>query len=218
MKPSVDWSLYLVADPQACRRRTVDEVVRLAVAGGATVVQLRDKKSSTREYLQQARRLHDVLAPLGVPLIVNDRVDVAMGAGCEGAHLGQSDMPADVARQLMGPDALVGLSVDTEDELLAADGEVVDYVGVGPVFATSTKSDAGAPLGARGLRRFRSRTGLVIVAIGGVQAANAAGVIRAGANGIAVVSAICSAEDPQRAAAALRSAVEVGRGRGAPSG
>jgi thiamine-phosphate pyrophosphorylase len=213
MKPRVDWSLYLVADPGACRGRLVEDVVRLAVAGGATAVQLRDKECTTRRYVEQAQRLHDMLVALGVPLIVNDRVDVALAAGAEGAHVGQSDIPPDVARRLMGPDALIGLSADTEADALAADETVVDYMGVGPVFATSTKVDTSAEWGLEGLRKLRARTRRLIVAIGGVSAANAADVIRAGADGIAVVSAICSADDPRQAAADLRGAIDAARRR-----
>ncbi len=217
MKPPADWTLYLVADPHACRGRPIEDVVRLAVAGGATVVQLRDKECTTRRYVEQALRLHELLAPLGVPLIVNDRVDVALAVGAEGAHVGQSDMPPDLVRRLMGPDALVGLSVDSEADVLAADGGVVDYVGVGPIFSTATKTDTSAPWGVEGLRRLRPRTGLALVAIGGLDASNAAGVVRAGADGIAVVSAICSADDPQRAAAGLRAVIEAARAEPASS-
>jgi len=211
MKPRADWSLYLVADPHACLGRPLEEVVRLAVAGGTTVVQLRDKECTTRRYVEQGRALHELLAPLGVPLIVNDRIDVALAVGAEGAHVGQSDMPPDIVRRLMGSDALVGLSAGTPAQVLAADGAVVDYVGVGPVFATATKPDAAAPWGVEGLRRLRAPAGPAVVAIGGLDASNAAGVIRAGADGIAVVSAICSAHDPERAAAELRSAIEAAR-------
>jgi len=157
MKPRADWSLYLVADPHACLGRPLEEVVRLAVAGGTTVVQLRDKECTTRRYVEQGRALHELLAPLGVPLIVNDRIDVALAVGAEGAHVGQSDMPPDIVRRLMGSDALVGLSAGTPAQVLAADGAVVDYVGVGPVFATATKPDAAAPWGVEGLRRLRGR-------------------------------------------------------------
>jgi thiamine-phosphate pyrophosphorylase len=212
MKAKPDWSLYLVADPIACRGRPLEEVVRLAVAGGVTLVQLRDKKCTTRRYVEQARTLHEMLAPVGVPLVVNDRVDVALAVGAEGAHIGQSDMPPEAVRRLMGPDALIGLSTGTEAQALEADGALVDYVGVGPIFATPTKADTSPPWGLERLRRLRPRTRGVVVAIGGLNVANAGDVIRAGADGIAVVSAICSADDPRRAAADLRRAVEAGRG------
>jgi thiamine-phosphate pyrophosphorylase len=211
MKPQADWTLYLVLDPRLCRGRRPEEVARLAVRGGVSAVQLRDKECTTRDYVEQARRLHDLLAPLGVPLIVNDRVDVALAAGAEGVHVGQSDMPTDVVRRLMGQDALLGLSAGTEQEALAAEGTAVDYLGVGPIHPTSTKADTPPEWGLAGLRRLRPRTRQVIVAIGGVNASNAAELIRAGADGIAVVSAICSAEDPERAAAELRRAIDAAR-------
>ncbi len=212
MKPQVDWSLYLVVDPHACLGRPVEEVVRLAVAGGATVVQLRDKECTTRRYVEQARRLRDLLAPSGVPLIINDRVDVALAVGAEGAHVGQSDMPPDAVRRLMGPEALVGLSVDTTEDVLAADGGVSGLPGrradLRHLDEDGHLAAVGPRAGCGGCGRARA---MPLVAIGGVNAANAAGVVRAGADGIAVVSAICSADDPQRAAAELRRAVEAGR-------
>jgi len=211
MKPRVDWSLYLVVVPQLCLGRPPEDVVRRAVAGGVTVVQLRDKECSTRRYVECAGRLHDMLAPRGVPLIINDRLDVAMAVGAEGVHLGQSDMPPGIARRLMGPHAIIGLSIDEEEQALGAETAAADYLGIGPIFPTSTKADTSPEWGPAGLRALRARCGHVLVGIGGVNAANAADVIRAGADGIAVVSAICSAEDPERAAAELRHAIDAAR-------
>lgn len=214
MEPRADWTLYVVIDPHVCRGRSAEEVARLAVQGGATVVQLRDKDCSTREYLTVAGRLHELLAALGVPLIINDRLDVALAVGAEGVHVGQSDMPPAVARRLMGEDALIGLSVETERQALAAEEARVDYLGVGPIFATSTKVDTAPEWGLTGLCRLRPRSRHVLVAIGGVNRSNAAEVVHAGADGIAVVSAICAAGEPELAAAELRRIIAAARAEG----
>ena len=211
MKPPFDLSLYFVTDRRLCGKRGVSATVEAAVAGGATLVQLRDPEAGTRELVATARTLKALLAPLGVPLIVNDRVDVALAAGADGVHVGQSDMaPAD-ARRLIGPDLILGLSITALSDLAGADLGAVDYLGVGPVFATATKTDAAPPLGLVGLAAIATRTGLSIVAIGGIDASNAAAAIAAGADGVAVVSAIATAPDPRLAAAAILAAVKAGQ-------
>jgi thiamine-phosphate pyrophosphorylase len=163
-------------------------------------VQVREKTASTREVLNQALALKPVLASAGIPLIINDRVDIALAAGADGVHLGQSDMPYDTARRLMGPDAIIGLSVETWADVKAAQNLDVDYLGVSPVFATPTKTDTQSPWGLDGLARIRAYSRHSLVAIGGLNAANAKEIIQAGADAVAVVSAICSAEDPFTAA------------------
>jgi thiamine-phosphate pyrophosphorylase len=203
-RPVCDLSLYLVVGPgDAPRHRLVDLVVD-AVAGGVTMVQLRRKDSAGREFVEQARALVRVLRPLHVPLIVNDRIDVALAAGADGVHVGQGDMlPADAGR-LMGDGALIGLSITSLDEARAFDDGIVDYVGVGPVFATSTKPDAAAPLGIDGTRDIcEAVRGVPSVAIGGISCTNAAEVLATGVHGLAVVSAICGAPRPRVAAAEL---------------
>lgn len=197
--------LHLVTDRVLCGARGIEAVVSAAVLGGATAVQLREKTLDTRAFVELARALKALLAPLGVPLIVNDRVDVALACGADGVHVGQRDMPAAVVRALM-PQALIGLSVETLDHVRAARGEPVDYLGVSPVFATSSKPDAAAPLGLDGLAAMRALTHLPLVAIGGIDARNAAAAMAAGADGLAVVSALCAAPDPEAAARALRAA------------
>lgn len=212
MRP-LDLSVYLVTDTRLCGARGVAETARLAVEGGASVVQLRDPDAKGRELLGLAAALVALLRPLGVPLIVNDRVDVALAAGADGVHLGQSDMPAPAARRLVGPDAIVGLSVGSPAEF-AASREVlsaVDYLGVGPFRATGTKADAGAAIGADGIEALRALTSLPMVAIGGIDAGNAAEAVRVGAGGVAVVSAICAADDPAAAARAIAGAVRGAR-------
>lgn len=192
--------LYLVTDSGMCRGRSLCEMVSEAVAGGVTMVQLREKSASTRQFVELARALHSLLADRNVPLIVNDRIDVALASGAEGVHIGQSDMPCDIARRLMGRDAIVGLSVESLDDVVAANALDVDYIGVSPVFSTPTKMDTASPFGLEGLSRAAKLSCHPCVAIGGVNAANAAEVIKAGADGLAVVSAIMAAEDPRRAA------------------
>jgi len=202
--------LHLVTDSVLCGERGVLAVVEAAVRGGATCVQLREKVLDTRAFVERARALKALLAPLGVPLIINDRLDVALACGADGVHVGQSDMPPEEVRRWM-PRALIGLSVESLAQLSAAEREPVDYYGVSPVFATSTKSDAAPALGLAGLRALRARTTRPLVAIGGIAHGNAGAVMVAGADGLAVVSALCSAPDPAEAARSLRAAMSLGR-------
>lgn len=206
-----DLGLYLVTDRALCLGRSLLDVVAQAVAGGVSVVQLREKNAHTREFVDLGRALLALLAPYGVPLIINDRLDVALAIGAQGAHLGQSDMPVAEARRLLGPDALIGLSVETMDQLREAESlppGLVDYYGLSPIFQTATKADAGPGWGLAGLGQARAEVDAgskrPLVAIGGIGPENAASVLRCGANALAVVSAICSAGAPDQAAAALR--------------
>ena len=196
-----DLSVYLVTDTGLCGPRGVIETVRQAISAGATIVQVRDPVSKTRMLVELARDLLAILRPAGVPLIVNDRVDVALAAGADGVHVGQADMATVDVRRLIGPDPILGLSVTALTDLDPSDLAGVDYLGVGPVFATATKADAAPAMGLDGLAAVRAVSTLPIVAIGGVHAGNAADVMAAGADGVAVVSAICAAPD---AAAATR--------------
>ncbi len=210
---ALDLSLYLVTDPVLNGGRPLVDVVGAAVKGGVTLVQLRDPLAKTRALIAQAQALAALLKPLGVPLIINDRVDVALAAGADGVHLGQSDMDARQARALLGGDAIIGLSVGSEAEWQASQGALtaVDYIGTGPVFGTKTKGDAGAVIGYDGLSDMRARTAMPMVAIGGVKREHAAACLRAGADGVAVVSAIMMAEDPQAAAQDFVQALAEGR-------
>jgi len=216
VKAKVDYSLYLVVDPTICGGRPLEDVVADAVQGGVTLVQLRNKEGSAREFITQAEALHAMLQPLAVPLIINDRVDVALAMGAEGVHVGQSDIPPDAARRLLGDEAIVGLSVDTVQQAAGAASMPVDYLGVGPVFATSTKTDTSPEWGCAGLRDLRPLCSLALVAIGGVNASNAADVMATGVDGIAVVSAICAAADPRSAAQELRRLIDAARAGGHP--
>ncbi|MBW3605862.1 MAG: thiamine phosphate synthase [Actinobacteria bacterium] len=195
--------LYLVTDRGLIGDRRITDVVTAAVEGGASCVQVREKDASTRELVEIATRLRYLLHSLGVPLIVNDRIDVALAVGADGVHLGQRDMDYPTARRLLGPDAVVGLSVETMEEVGQADAYDVDYLGVSPIFATPTKRDTRGAWGLDGLARVRRRSQHPLVAIGGLDVSNAAAAVEAGADAVAVVSAICAASNPRQAAAEL---------------
>ena len=201
-----DLSLYLVLGAADTGKRPFEEIVLAAIEGGVTVVQLRDKQASTRVLLEHALRLKALLEPRGVPLIVNDRIDVAMAARADGVHLGQDDMPPVIARRLVGEEMLIGLSVSDRVEADTADPEVVDYCGIGSVFPTGTKSDAGEAIGPEFAHQLRELVDLPSVAIGGINAGNAGQLRGGGIEGLAVVSAICAADDPGAAARELRRA------------
>jgi thiamine-phosphate pyrophosphorylase len=199
-RPRPDWSLYLVTDRTLLGKRHPEKVVAAAVAGGVTAVQLREKNLPDREFIGIAARLKALLRPLGVPLIVNDRPDVALASEADGVHLGQRDSSPAEARRILGPGALIGLSVETEIQAKEAGFQDIDYLGVSAVFATPTKADTATIWGLDGLRRLRLLTRHPLVAIGGINASNVAAVIEAGADGVAVVSAILGAESPEEAA------------------
>ncbi|MEK0082700.1 thiamine phosphate synthase [Benzoatithermus flavus] len=206
--------LYLVTDRAMCARLGIERVVADAVAGGVTLVQLRDDVTPAAELVAIGRRLKALLAPADVPLIVNNRLDVALACGADGIHVGQSDAPPAEARARLGERAILGLSITDPVQLGSVDPALVDYLGVGPIFATATKEDAAPAMGLAGLAAARAATTLPIVAIGGIAEGNAAEVVRAGADGIAVVSAICAADEPRAAAERLaRTVVEARRGR-----
>ena len=195
--------LYLVTDSALSRGRSLPEVVEAAVRGGVSCVQLREKHLPTRDFVAQALALRPLLQRHGVPLVIKDRTDVALACQADGVHLGQSDMPAEVARRLLPEHVFIGWSVETPQDVANALHLPVDYLGVSPVFATPTKTDTLSPWGLAGLQQARQRTALPLVAIGGIHAGNAQAVLQAGADGLAVVSAICSADSPQDAAAEL---------------
>ena len=214
MTARFDPTLYLVTDTLLCAPRSVPAVVAEAVAGGVTAVQVRDKTAGRRELLALTRAVQEVLEPTPhVPLFVNDAVDVALITGADGVHVGQDDLPADEVRALLGRDALIGVSTGSDAELdavLALPDGTVDLVGIGPVWATPTKPDAGESLQPAGVRALAARArgaGLVTVAIGGIHADNAS--LVTGVDGICVVSDICAAPDPAEAARLLRK--EIGR-------
>jgi thiamine-phosphate pyrophosphorylase len=213
MSRPLDLSLYLVTDPGLCASHGLADTVRAAVAGGVSIVQLRDKQAPDELLIEQGRALKAALAGTGVPLIINDRLRVAAEVGADGVHVGQSDASVAAARELLGPRAIVGLSIQTIDQARAVAALPVDYVGIGPVFATVTKADHAAPLGCDGLAAVRTATDFPAVAIGGLAAAHADCVLSAGCQGLAVVSAVCGNPDPEAAAAALATAIRRHRER-----
>jgi thiamine-phosphate pyrophosphorylase len=212
MAAAFDLSVYLVTDGPLCVRRGVLDTVRAAIDGGATTVQLRDPQAPARELVATARALVALLRPRGIPLIVNDRIDVALAADADGVHLGQDDITPRDARRQLGPARIIGLSVGSPAEFAASADDLpfVDYLGTGPLRVTTTKADAGAAIGIAGFAAVRALTRLPMVAIGGIDAALAAAAAEAGADGVAVVSAICAAPDPAAAAAAIAAAVRRG--------
>ncbi|MBY5835543.1 thiamine phosphate synthase (plasmid) [Rhizobium leguminosarum] len=206
-----DLSLYLVLDPDLCAGIGMVETARLAVAGGATMVQLRDKHAGTIRMIETGRALKQALDGTGALLIVNDDVDAAIAIGADGLHIGQEDMDAMRARAMVGPEMILGLSVESEALANAVDPDLVDYTGVGPVFATPTKADHKQPIGFDGLAMLVKASQVPSVAIGGLKADHVAQVFAAGAKGLAVVSAICGTPDPE--AATRRIAAEIRKAR-----
>jgi thiamine-phosphate pyrophosphorylase len=206
-----DLSLYLVLDPDLCRKIGMVETARMAVAGGATMVQLRDKTADTSAMIETGRALQSALAGTGVPLIVNDDVEAAIALGAEGVHVGQSDLAAAAARRRIPDTMILGVSVETEELARQVDAGLVDYVGIGPVFATGTKPDHKTPIGFDGLARIVAAAPVPAVAIGGLKEGHAVPVLAAGAHGLAVVSAICGQPDPEAAARSLAREIEEAR-------
>jgi thiamine-phosphate pyrophosphorylase len=200
--------LYFVTDRGLCGRRALADVVLQAIRGGASCVQLREKNAATRAFVEEARRIKELMAPFRVPLIINDRIDVALAVGADGVHVGQDDMPYEIARKLMGPKAIIGLSVETWEDVERAEELDADYLGVSPVFATPTKTDTKEPWGIEGIARIKAFSRHPLVAIGGLNASNAETVVLAGADGVAVVSAICAAPDPLAASRELTEIID----------
>lgn len=207
----VDLRLYGIVGPANARGRDLGALVAQAVAGGCTLIQLRDKDSPTRDVVERARSIKAALAGSGVPLLINDRVDVALAAGADGVHLGQDDMAVADARAILGPRAIIGLTLKTPAQAQAMRGLAVDYGCIGGVFATVSKRNPEPPIGLDGLARAVAagrEAGVPLGAIAGIDAANAAHVIGAGADGVAVISAVFDADDPAGAARRLRTIVD----------
>jgi len=204
----IDWSLYLVTDRSLSRGRSTPALVEAAIRGGATVVQYREKSLSTRLMIEEAWAIAEVCKRLGALFIVNDRLDVALAVGADGLHVGQDDMPAGLARRLLGPDRILGVSAGSVEEALEAAAAGADYIGASPIFSTPTKSDAGPALGLAGLSAMADRLALPVVAIGGINASNARSLMEAGAAGLAVVSAIVADDDVEGSARTLRAIID----------
>jgi len=208
-----DVRCYVIVDPAACAGRDPLRVAEAAAQGGATIIQLRDKSGEIPAMLALARRMRAVLASCGVPLVVNDRVDVALAAQADGAHVGQGDLPAPEARRLLGKAAIVGTSNKNAEHIAAAPVEALSYAAIGGIFPTASKQQEAAPIGIDGFTRLRAQLlrrapDLPVVAISGIKPENAATVIAAGAQGVAVISAVCAADDPEAATRQLRHIVD----------
>lgn len=200
-------ALYLVTDRDLSLGRSLDWVVEKAVRGGTTIVQLREKDLETKAFIEEALHIKEILESYDVPLLINDRVDVALAVEADGVHLGQTDMPYAMARKILGKDAIIGLSVESYEQAEEAEKLDLDYIAISPVYTTPTKKELTEELGLEGVRRITEICRHPSVGIGSIKAHNAADVIQAGADGVAVVSGICSADNPELAAKELRQAV-----------
>jgi len=211
-RQKIDYSLYLVTDRALSLGRSNLEVIEAAVSGGVTLVQLREKEASTQDFYQEGLNIKDYLEAARIPLIINDRIDIALALDADGVHLGQEDMPVDVARKILGPCKIIGASAFTTQEAVAAESMGADYLGLSPIFVTTTKPELVAEIGLEGISSLKQAVKIPIVGIGSMHQSNAYEAVRAGLDGVAVVSAICSQEDPKAAAAAIKA--EVMRAKG----
>ncbi len=215
-KAALDLRLYAIVDPEVSGGHDLAELSRQLAAGGTTLVQLRDKLSDTKVMVERARAIKAALGT--VPLLINDRVDVALAAGADGVHIGWDDMAPDDARRLLGPDAIIGLTINSPQRADATDLGLIDYAGIGGVYGTTSKQTKNTPIGPEGLKRVidalhRRQPGFQTCGIAGINAANAAPVIEAGADGVSVISALSLALDPQQAARELLGVVDAALAR-----
>ncbi len=204
---TIDWRLCLVADAEASGNRNLISIIREAVDAGVTLVQLRGKKMDIRAFLNLAIQTSEFLKSQNIPLIINDRIDITLACEADGLHLGQEDLPLPIARKIIGRDKLIGISVSTVTEAEKSEAEGADYIGVGPIFFTSSKKNLRSILGFEGLKAIRNKVKIPILAIGGIKAENAGEVIASGANGIAVISAIMDAKNISEATRNLLEAI-----------
>lgn len=198
----IDYSLYLITDSKLANY-SMEQIIVKAIAGGATIVQYREKDADTQGLIRIADRLHKITKASGIPLIINDRVDIALAVDAEGVHVGQEDMPVSMARKIIGPEKILGVSVGTVTEALKAVGGGADYLGAGDIFGTTSKDDAGEPIGLKMLKKIAEAVSVPVVGIGGVTKTNAGSVMEMGADGIAVISAIISKPNPEKEAREL---------------
>lgn len=197
---NIDYSLYLVSDRSLLGGRDLLQEIKKAIKGGVSIVQLREKEASSRQFYNLAMTLKSELGSLGVPLIINDRLDIALAVDADGLHIGQDDLPFPAARQLLGPDKIIGLSASSRAEAEEGARLGADYLGVGPLFATPTKADAAMPTGLALLAGLKKELSLPLVAIGGINLDNVAAIRKSGADGVAVVSALMGSDDIEMAA------------------
>ena len=206
-KKKIDYTLYLVTDREIMSCATVEESVERAIAGGASIVQLREKSCGSREFYELARRVKKITSARGVPLIINDRLDICLAADADGVHVGQVDIPGSVARKILGADKIIGVSAALPEEARQAELDGADYLGVGAVFTTSTKSDT-RPVTPDIIRQIRASVSIPFVAIGGINSGNISRLYGLGINGAAVVSAVVAQNDIEAAAREIRAAAE----------
>lgn len=208
----MDLSLYVITDSRLFQGRSHIEIARAAIAGGATAIQFREKGMSTRQMIDIAREIRALTLGAGVTYIVNDRVDVALDVDADGVHVGQDDMPAPLARRLIGKERILGVSASNLEEALKAEREGADYIGVGSIYSTASKPDAGLPVGLGVLAEIARRVSIPVIAIGGIKEENVGEVIKGGARGVAVISAVVLAPDMEEATRRLRQRIEEARG------
>ncbi|MCL4338359.1 thiamine phosphate synthase [Patescibacteria group bacterium] len=204
---NIDYSLYLVTDKNLAGKKSVLSIVALAIEGGVTIVQYREKNASTRLMIEEGRALHKITTKAGIPLIIDDRIDVALAIDAEGVHVGQSDMPANIVRQIIGREKILGVTASNVVEAKKAVKDGADYLGVSDIFGSTTKTDTGKPVGIGMLKKIKKVVKIPIVGIGGVTLENANQVIRARADGIAVISAVFLVNEPKLAAEKLKKIV-----------
>lgn len=206
MKPEMDYSLYLVTDRALAGERDFEDLVGRAIRGGCTLVQLREKEASSGEFYERALRLKKVTDYFHVPLIIDDRIDIMLAVDAAGVHLGQSDLPAEAARQIIGPDKILGVSARTVEDAEKAESDGADYLGVGAVYPTTTKGDA-EKVSREELEKICSTVSIPVVAIGGLNARNIPSLEGSGISGVAIVSAIMAQDRPEEAARLLKDTV-----------
>ncbi|MBE6044875.1 thiamine phosphate synthase [Clostridium thermopalmarium] len=201
----INYKLYLITDRSFLNGRSLKDCVEAAIKGGVTLVQVREKDASTREFYKIAKEVKEITSKYNIPLLINDRIDIALAIDAEGVHLGQSDMPIKLARKILGEDKIIGISANTLEEALEAQKAGADYLGIGPVFYTGTKKDIDEPIGVHGLKEITQNIRIPSVAIGGINKENAESVLETGVNGISVISAILGSEDIEKASIELSS-------------
>jgi len=202
----VDYSIYLVTDRGILQGRDLLDAVAEAIEGGVTLIQLREKEVSSREFYQIALKVKDLAHSRGVPLLINDRLDIALAVNADGLHIGQEDLPLKVARKLLGPDKIIGLSVSNLEDAVQGEKEGADYLGAGAVYPTTSKDVSESPIGPDGLKKIKDAVSIPVVGIGGINLFNIEEVKRTGVDGVAVISAIMGAPDIKDAARKLADA------------
>jgi thiamine-phosphate pyrophosphorylase len=209
----IDYSIYLVTERKLSLGRSNLEVIEAALVGGVTIVQLREKELSTRDFYNEALQIRGLLKKYQIPLIINDRIDIAMAIGADGVHIGQDDMPLNIARQLLGPDKIIGVSVFSIAEARAAEAGGANYLGLSPIFVTSTKPELDRQIGIEGIAPIRSEVKIPLIGIGSMNVSNAFEVVMAGLDGVAVVSGIVSQKDITAATRDIKAEVMRAKGK-----